>query len=116
MPMLNGRYFEAKLWRRLENSGQYETTPIVFRAKILTDAQVSKNQMTMGMLNTAVSLVIETIDLEEVGIYDRVELLDEKFQVERVTVRKQNSPYTLGANKFTTKHIKGKLPKVIYLV
>lgn len=116
MPVLVGRYFECKIWRRLENSGQYSPVPIIFRAKILSDAQASSTQIMPGILNKAVNLVIETIDLDEVGIYDKVEILDENYQVQRVTIKKQTSPYTLGSHKFNSKHVKGKLPKVIYLI
>lgn len=116
MPILVGRYFECKIWRRGVNTNVYESTPIIFRAKVVSDDQNQSEQMLQGLLQESHNLVIETVDLEEVGIYDKVEILEEQYQVQRVITKKQNSPYTLGANKLNAKFLKGKLPKVIYLI
>lgn len=116
MPVLVGRYFECKIWRRKPNSGQYEDTYKTFRAKIVGDQNMSRNQPMTGILTRSTSLVIETIDLDEVNIQDKIQVLDDNFQVERVMTKKTGSPYTLGAYKKTNDSMLKKLPKVIYLV
>lgn len=116
MPVLAGRYFEAKIWRRKPNSGQYEDTFTTFRAKIVGDQGMNRNQPMMGLLTRSTSLVIETIDLEEINIQDRIQILDANYQVERVITKKAGSPYTLGAYKKTNKHTLKSMPKVVYLV
>jgi hypothetical protein len=115
MPILSGRYFECKVWHRKNNSNQYEEVPVTFRAKIVSDVNSSKNQIMPGINNSMPSLVIETIDLDKVEMYDKIQVLDDVYQVERIMTKKTQSPYTMGAHKFNNKHIKEKLPKVIYL-
>jgi hypothetical protein len=116
MPVLVGRYFECKIWTRKPNSGQYEDVPTTFRAKIVNDQTMNRNQPMQGILARATSMVIETIDLDVVNIQDKVQVLGDNFQVERVVTKKTGSPYTLGASKKTTDAIKKTMPKVIYLV
>jgi hypothetical protein len=116
MPILIGQYFECKLWKRKVNSGQYDEVPTTFKAKIIGDQTMSRNQPLTGLLTRATNLVIETIDLETINIQDKIQILDSNYQVERVVTKKTNSPYTLGAHKKSNEHLLKKLPKVIYLV
>ena len=116
MPILVGQYFECKLWKRKPNSGQYEETPIIFRAKIIGDTNMTRNQPLTGLLTRSTNMVIETVELEDVNIQDKIQVLNDSFQVERVTIKKVNSPYTLGAHKKSNGFIMKHMPKVIYLV
>jgi len=116
MPVLGGRYFECKIWTRKPNSSQYEEVPITFRAKIVNDQTMNRNQPMQGILARSTNMVIETIDLDVVNIQDKIQILGDNFQVERVITKKTGSPYTLGAAKKTTDAIKKTMPKVIYLV
>jgi Pyruvate/2-oxoacid:ferredoxin oxidoreductase gamma subunit len=116
MPILVGSYFNCKIWKRKANSGQYEDTYTTFRAKITSDTQMSKNSAMQGIMTRSTSLVIETVDLEDVNIQDKIQILDNNYQVERVVTKKANSPYTLAAHKKTTANVIKRMPKVIYLV
>lgn len=116
MPVLVGQYFECKIWRRKPNSGQYEDTFTTFRAKVLGDKTSNRNTPLQGIIARSTNLVIETIDLEQVNINDRIQILGDNYQVDRVSTKKVNSPYTLGSHKKKTEHLLGKLPKIIYLV
>lgn len=116
MPVLVGSYFEAKIWKRKPNSGNYEDTFKTFRAKIVADQSMGRNQPMLGILTKATNLVIETIDLDVVNIQDKIQILDATYQVERVVTKKVNSPYTLAAHKKSNEHTLKTMPKVIYLL
>jgi hypothetical protein len=115
MPILTGQYFECRIWHRKQNSAQYEDTYKVFHAKIVSNQKNNRNQAMSGVLNISSGLTIKTIDLDQVQIQDRIEILGERYQVTQVEIDKSGSQWTLGARHKTTEHMLSKLPKMISL-
>lgn len=115
MPIITGQYFPCKIWHRKPNSAQYEETFQVFHAKIVSNKKTNRNQAMSGVLNVADGLTIKTINLDKVEIQDRIEILNERYQVVSVEFDKSGSSWALGARNQTTEHMLNKLPKIIAL-
>jgi hypothetical protein len=111
-----GEFFECKLYSRKPNSLEHNDIGISFRARAITDREKRDIQPIAGMMVDNVTIALYTSNLPvEISTEDRIEFNGESYMVAYAMNVMSNVPYTMGASRFSTKHMSNKLPKLIGL-
>lgn len=113
----NAEFFDAKLYRRIDNSNEYEKVAIHFKAKFHDPHNSNKQIPLTGVISSEVRLALYTSELKvKIKIQDKIIILQDEYLVDSVALELRDSPYVLGASRFSKFELENKLPKVIRLV
>ena len=115
--MSNAEYFECLLYRRLDNTDEYEKVPIKFQARFFDPKNKQKQIPITGTISSEVRLALYTSELKvRVKVQDKVIVLQEEYLVDSTALELKDSPYVMGASRFSKKELENRLPKIIRLI
>ena len=113
----SGEYFSCLLYKRKENSDEYNKVPIKFKARFFEPSNKNKQMPIVGTISSEVRLALYTSELKEkIKIQDKVLVLQEQYFVDSVAIELKDSPYVLGASRFSKKELENRLPKILRLI
>ena len=109
-----GNTYEIALYKRIENSLEYEEKPIVFKCKIASNKDMRSYQILNGLFNENSTLSLMTQDSVNIEPNDKVIFLGEVKIVTSVGVF-LNKNRMLSQSVFDDEHILANSPKGITL-
>lgn len=111
-----GEFIPAQIYKRIEDTDQYNVDPINFMCKIVGSFEIQSAQPIQGILMEDTSLVIKSSNLSyDPQNKDKVVILgDNEYFVQRSQVD-FNAPFTMNAARFNPVYLKSRLPKYISL-
>lgn len=113
----SAEFFDCQLYRRIDNSIEYEKVPIKFKAKFFDPNNKQKQIPITGTISSDVRLALYTSELKtKIKVQDKIIVLQEEFLVDSTAIELKDSSYTLGASRFSKNELENKLPKIIRLV
>lgn len=112
-----GETFNALLYKRKENSNDYEATPrLTFKCKPMKENEKQSFVLTEGLLTQTRGIYVLATRLpSEVTIDDKIEFLGKRWLVEAVGYFVQNSR-TLASSDLSEEEMVKRYPKGIKLV
>lgn len=112
-----GEYFSCLLYKRVENSNSYERVPIKFKARFFDPANMTRQIPITGTITSEVRLALYTSELKtKLKTQDKVVILQEEYLIDSVALELKDTPYVMGASRFSKKELENRLPKIIRMV